>query len=104
MQYLNIMKKLDENKLVDMLTSEDLEIRKVANDYIINNYDLDFTLFVNIDELYGAYYTLNNKNELPVLAKDRLYLETNVFSKYEGKKYITELIHCILEYNGNRKR
>lgn len=102
MQYLNIMKKLNENKLVDMLTSEDLEIRKVANDYITNNYDLDFTLFVNVDELYGAYYTLNNKNGLPVLAKDRLYLETNVYSKYEGKKYITELIHCILEYNGKK--
>ena len=33
--------KEDKDKIVEMLTSKDLELRKLAIDYIRNNYDFD---------------------------------------------------------------
>ena len=36
--------KKDKNKIVEMLTSKDLELRKLAVDYIRNNYDVDIVV------------------------------------------------------------
>ena len=47
--------KEDKDKILEMLTSKDLELRKLAVDYIKNNYDIDiifpfFTGFIGYDD------------------------------------------------------
>ena len=39
MQYLNIMTELEINKLATMLSSEDIEIRKIALSILKNKYE-----------------------------------------------------------------
>lgn len=49
--------KEDKDKIVGMLTSKDLELRKLAVDYIRNNYDTDVVVPF-FAEVIG-YYELN---------------------------------------------
>ena len=49
--------KEDKDKILEMLTSKDLELRKLAIDYIRNNYDIDI-IVPFFAEVIG-YYELN---------------------------------------------
>ena len=40
--------KEDKDKIVEMLTSKDLELRKLAVDYIRNNYDIVVPFFYRV--------------------------------------------------------
>ena len=46
--------KEDKDKILEMLTSKDLELRKLAIDYIRNNYDID----IIVPFFCGSYWLL----------------------------------------------
>ena len=82
--------KEDKNKILEMLTSKDIEIRKFAIDYISNNYDIDVIVpffaevvgYYNLDKTQTAEWQLNCIRE-----------------GYVHKFMIENLINAIIEHN-----
>ena len=82
--------KEDKEQLIDMLISEDEEIRKLTIDYIRNNYDIDIIVpffaevvgYYNLDKTQTAEWQLNCIRE-----------------GYVHKFMIENLINAIIEHN-----
>lgn len=82
--------KEDKDKILEMLTSKDLELRKLAIDYIRNNYDIDIIVpffaevigYYELDQIQTAEWQLNCIRE-----------------GYVHKFMIENLINAIIEHN-----
>ena len=94
--------KEDKEQLIDMLTSEDKEIRSLAINSIRNNYDTDFK--------YTYSYSVHNGYLLKILKKnDKNSFEMNVFLecivyRIPRKKTVREMLDLIIEYNELKRR
>ena len=114
MQYLNIMNENKINKLVEMLCSEDLEIRKLVIKFFENQYDLDFTIYGGTDiNTYNYKYSLDAKDGYgPVSLKPKDLLDTYIRSLSEIYPLIPkpslhlakDLIKVIIEYNESKRK
>ena len=82
--------KEDKDKIVEMLTSKDLELRKLAVDYIRNNYDTDVVvpLFLGFSQDYD--------NLEPIQTAD---WQLNLIEKYTDNFIAENLINAIIEHN-----
>ena len=82
--------KEDKDKIVEMLTSKDLELRKLAVDYIRNNYDTDivvpfctgFLYYSNFESTQTAQWQLSFIEE-----------------EYGDEFMVENLINAIIEHN-----
>ena len=94
--------KEDKDQLIDMLTSEDKEVRNLAVNSIRNNYDTDFK--------YTYSHSVNGGTRLKIPKKnDKNYFEMNVFLecityRIPRKKTIREMLDLIIEYNEFKRR
>ena len=94
--------KEDKEQLIDMLTSEDKEIRNLAVNSIRNNYDTDFK--------YTYSYSVNNGYLLKIIKKnDKNSFEMNAFLecityRIPRKKTVREMLELIIEYNELKRR
>ena len=94
--------KEDKEQLIDMLTSEDKEIRNLAVNSIKNSYDTNFK--------YTYSYSVNDSNRLKIPKKnDENYFEMNIFLeciiyRIPRKKTVREMLDLIIEYNELKKR
>ena len=82
--------KEDKDKILEMLTSKDLELRKLAIDYIRNNYDID--IIVPFFEEVVGYYELNQIQT----AEEQLNC---IIEGYVHKFMIENLVNAIIEHN-----
>ena len=94
--------KEDKEQLIDMLISEDKEIRSLAVNSIRNNYDTDFK--------YVYSYSVDDGNRLKILKKnDENSFEMNAFLecityRIPRKKTVREILDLIIEYNELKRR
>lgn len=94
--------KEDKEQVINMLTSEDKEIRSLAVNSIRNNYDTDFK--------YNYHYSVNDGNYLKILKKnDENSFEMNAFlecitHKIPRKKTVREMLDLIIEYNELKRK
>ena len=94
--------KEDKEQVINMLTSEDKEIRSLAVNSIRNNYDTDFK--------YTYSYSVNDSTRLKIPKKnDENYFEMNIFLecityRIPRKKTIREMLDLIIEYNELKKK
>ena len=94
--------KEDKEQVINMLTSEDKEIRSLALNSIRNNYDTGFK--------YTYSHSVNGGTRLRILKKnDKNYFEMNVFLecityRIPRKKTIGEMLDLIIEYNELKER
>ena len=101
--------KEDKEQLINMLTSEDKEIRKLAIDYIRNNYDINIIVPFFVEFLW-YYDFVNGGTRLKIPKKnDKNYFEMNVFLecityRIPRKKTIREMLDLIIEYNELKRR
>ena len=104
MQYLNTMKTIEKDKLISMFLSEDIELRKVAMNYITSNFDTTFTVSYAPIIYFGRIIQINH-----VCPKSNTYYSTtihsllNLFIKTPDmfrKQAILELLDLVFEYNG----
>lgn len=107
MQYLNTMKTIEKNKLISMFLSEDIEIRKVAMNYIISTFDTTFTVSYT-----PTIYFSRTIQIIHVCPKSNTYYSTtihsllNLFIKTPNmfrKQAVLELLDLIFEYNGRNR-
>lgn len=82
--------KEDKDKILEMLTSKDLELRKLAIDYIRNNYDIDI-IVPFFAEVIG-YYELNQ-------IQTAEWQLNCIREEYAPKFMIENLINAIIEHN-----
>ena len=82
--------KEDKDKIVEMLTSKDLELRKLAVDYIRNNYNIDIVVPF-FAEVVGYY----NLNQTQAAEWQLNYIREG----YVHKFMIENLINAIIEHN-----
>ena len=102
------------NKLVEMLCSKDLEIRKLVIKFFENQYDLDFTIYGAIDiNTYNYKYSLDIKNGYdPISLKPKDLLDNYTRSLSEIHPFIPNpslrlaknLIEVIIEYNESKRK
>ena len=104
MQYLNTMKTIEKNKLISMFLSEDIEIRKVAMNYITSTFGTTFTVSYTPTIYFGI-----NIQIIHFYSKSNTYYSTtihsllNLFIKTPNmfrKQAVLELLDLIFEYNG----
>ena len=82
--------KKDKDKIVEMLTSKDLELRKLAVDYIRNNYDIDIV----VPFLEGLLYYSNF--EPTQTAEWQLSF---IRAGYNSEFIAENLVNAIIEHN-----
>ena len=82
--------KEDKNKILEMLTSKDLELRKLAVDYIRNNYDTDVVvpLFLGFSQDYDNLEQTQTAD-----------WQLNLIEKYTDNFIAENLINAIIEHN-----
>ena len=104
MQYLNTMKTIEKNKLISMFLSEDIEIKKVAMNYITSNFDTTFTVSYTPTIYFGR-----NIQIIHVYSKSNTYYSTTIHSLLNlfittpnmfRKQAFLELLDLVFEYNG----
>ena len=102
------------NKLVEMLCSGDLEIRKLVIKILENQYYLDFTIYGVIDmNTYNYKYSLDIKDGYgPISLKPKDLLDNYTRSLSEIYPFIPNpslhlaknLIEVIIEYNESKRK
>lgn len=102
------------NKLVEMLCSEDLEIRKLAVKILENQYDLDFTIYGLLDINTNRYkYSLDIKDGYGPISLEPKDLLDRYLRNTSGISYFTlktklhlakNLIEVIIEYNESKRK
>ena len=102
------------NKLVEMLCSEDLEIRKLVIKILENQYDLDFTIYGLLDINTNKYkYSLNIKDGCGPISLEPKDLLDRYLRNTSGISYFTlktklrlakNLIEVIIEYNESKRK
>ena len=107
------MTELEINKLATLLSSEDIEIRKLAVKIIENEYNLDFTVYGLLD-INGKYkYSLNIKDDYgTIILKPKTLLDRYIRSNSEPPYYnlkirshlAKNLIEVIIEYNKSKRK
>ena len=102
---------MDKDKLINFLTSDDKEIRKVGLEIIKNNFELNFDFYqeVKYDFLFSYTLTQNNSSYFTVPAKQNIYevlkSELAYFNTdYNSYKRIEELVNIIIEYNNEHRQ
>ena len=105
MQYLNIMTELEINKLATMLSSDDTEIREIALNILINQYDLDFDMWESLDEGPGLTYSFQKRGSYSHICNTLMFLKLRVrdiHNKRSIYSYI-RIIKLIIEYNERKQ-
>lgn len=102
------------NKFVEMLCSEDLEIRKLAVKIIENQYDLNFTIYGLLDINTNRYkYSLDIKDGYGPISLEPKDLLDRYLRNTSGISYFTlktklhfakNLIEVIIEYNESKRK
>lgn len=102
------------NKLVEMLCSEDLEIRKLVIKIIENQYDLDFTIYGLLDINTNKYkYSLDIKDGCGPISLEPKDLLDRYLRNTSGISYFTlktklrlakNLIEVIIKYNDAKRK
>ena len=82
--------KEDKDKIVEMLTSKDLELRKLTIDYIRNNYNIDIIVpfFAEFLWYYDFEPTQTDKWQLSFIEEE-----------YGDEFMVENLINAIIEHN-----
>lgn len=73
---------IEKDKLVNMLTSEDVEIRRLCKDYICSNFNIDFPI----------YYYKENRRFITRVSIDRPDIEK---VSYYGESNISEFLFLL---------
>ena len=104
MQYLNTMKTIEKDKLISMFLSEDIELRKVAMNYITSTFDTNFHVGYMATVWFGRIIQIThvfpNSNQF---ISTIIYNLLNLFIKTPNmfrKQAFLELLDLIFEYNG----
>lgn len=82
--------KEDKDKVLEMLTCKDVEIRSLAVDYIKNNYDTDVVvpLFLGFSQDYDNLEQTQTAN-----------WQLDLIEKYTDNFMVENLINAIIEHN-----
>lgn len=102
------------NKFVEMLCSEDLEIRKLVVKIIETQYDLNFTIYGLLDINTNKYkYSLDIKDGCGPISLEPKDLLNRYLRNTSGISYFTlktklrlakNLIEVIIEYNESKRK
>ena len=101
MQFMNTI--ISKEKLEELLKSKDLEIRKIAENIILENFDVNFYMYVydnlnerqveiSLDDIYHPLYVPNGT----ILVKE--FLKVIVLYP-EYSKFCTDIVDAIFEYD-----
>ena len=78
------------DNLVLMLKSEDIEIRKLAENYLDKNYDLDFIMYRGINyKIKKCTFELDN-NE---------FINKDYYNKLSAKDFMNNAVHFLYLYD-----
>lgn len=97
------MKNITKNKIIELLISEDREIRKLAESILLEIYDLDFEIWKDVDWKNMTFnYHLYSPNDdshisIPYVCELHLIVLNGGYEKIE----ISRFINIIYEYNKN---
>ena len=98
------MKTIEKNKLISMFLSEDIEIRKVAINYITSTFDTTFTVnytpiiyFCRIIQIIHVCPKSNTHHSTIIHSLLNLFITTPDMFR---KQAVLELLDLIFEYNG----
>ena len=94
---------ISKEKLENLLKSKDLEIRKIAENIILENFDINFYMYVyeyvderqikiSLDDIYHPLYVSNGT----ILVKELLNFIV-LYPKYP--RFCTDIVDAIFEYN-----
>ena len=83
--------KEDKDKIVEMLTSKDLELRKLTTDYIRNNYDINIVvpLFLGFSQDYDNLEQTQTAD----------WQLSSIEEGYDDDFMVENLINAIIEHN-----
>ena len=94
--------KEDKEQVINMLTSEDKEIRSLAVNSIRNNYDTDFKYVYSYSVDDGNRLKISKNNNKDYFNMD-VFLDCAIYNRFK-KHDIREMLDLIIEYNELERR
>lgn len=93
------MNLLNKNELLKLLNSPDIESRKIAETYLLSNFDLDFKVTYGINTFtLKPFCEINNGNTEWFTHSVKKLLYWIINDKF-SKRYLKLLLDTIYEYN-----
>ncbi len=93
------MNLLNKNELLKLLLSPDIENRKIAETYLLSNFDLDFLVIQNTDFFTSkSFYEIDDGKTTWFECSAKQVLHWQINDKYPTP-YLKLLLDRIYEYN-----
>ena len=94
MKFINEM----EDKIIDLLSSEDLNLRSLGKNILIQNYKIPKYLYTASFPSFHFYLERNDRSYLAKMASSRILLFMEKMHLYTDSE-IRSFLECIYEYN-----
>ena len=94
------MKEIDKEKILEMLCSEDIELRKLGKSILEQNYKIPYRVYYHFSSPYDSIFSLKYyRNDDSLFDSEGIFLRIIQHPEYFEKSTIESFIEAIIEYN-----
>ena len=94
------MEKIDKEKILEMLYSEDIELRQLGISILEQNYKIPYHVYYHYSYTYDSVFSLKlYKLDDDLFDSESIFLRIIQHPKYFEKSTIKSFIEAIIEYN-----
>ena len=94
------MEKIDKEKILEMLCSKDIELRKLGKSILEQNYEIPYRVYYHYSYTGDSVFSLKwYKLEDGLFDSEGIFLRIIQYPEYFYKATIKSFIEAIMEYN-----
>ena len=95
------MEKIDKEKILEMLCSEDIELRRLGISILEQNYKIPYKIYYHYSYTYDSVFSLKYyRSDDSLFDSEGIFLRIIQYPEYFEKSTIKSFIEAIIEYNG----
>lgn len=94
------IEKIDKEKILEMLCSEDIELRRLGKSGLEQNYEIPYQIYYNFSYIGNSVFSLKlYKLDNELFDSEGIFLRIIQHPEYFEKSTIKSFIEAIIEYN-----
>ena len=94
------MKKIDKEKILEMLCSKDIELRQLGKSILEQNYEIPYQVYYNFSYTSDSVFSLKlHKLDDELFDSEGIFFRIIQHPEYFNKPTIKSFIEAIIEYN-----
>ena len=94
------MEKIDKEKILEMLCSEDIELRQLGKSILEQNYKIPYSVYYHFSYTSDSFFSLKLcKLDDELFDSEGIFIRIIQHPEYFNKPTIKSFIEAIIEYN-----